>query len=73
MWDKMEHDIRKVTKEALGESSGFRLRNKKYWWRNESVHGKVRIQMKCFKAWSKCKIPKLGKSIRKIRMRPRMQ
>lgn len=37
MWNKMEKEIRKVAKETLGESGGFRHKGKESWWWNESV------------------------------------
>jgi len=32
MWERMAHEIKKVTKEMLGESRGFGPRGNESWW-----------------------------------------
>jgi hypothetical protein len=46
MWGKMTHEIKKVEKETLGESRGFRPRGKESWWWNDGVKVKVKVKAK---------------------------
>lgn len=51
----MAQEIRKMTKETLGESRGFGPMSKESWWSNESVQSIVKVKKGCFKEWSRCK------------------
>jgi len=55
MWEKMTHEIRKVAKEALGESRGFGPRGEESRWSNKSVQSKVRNKEECFAERFMCK------------------
>lgn len=69
--NKMAWEIRKVAKETLEKSRVFGFMGKQLWWSNESIHSKVRVKMFVLKNWLGVKMPKLGKSIRKLRIRSR--
>ena len=48
----MTKGIKKVAKETLGESRGFRLKGKESWWWDASVQDTVKVKRECYKAWS---------------------
>lgn len=69
MWNKMEKEIRKVSKDTSGEPRDFRFKDKKSWWWNENFQSKIRVKNDCLKNGLCVKMMKLEKSIRKLRTR----
>ena len=46
----LANGIRNITKEVLGESKGFGLKDKESWWWNENVQEEIKYKQECFKA-----------------------
>ncbi|KAL6564528.1 hypothetical protein OROMI_015978 [Orobanche minor] len=54
MWNLLEHNIKEVAKEVLGESKGNGPSSKDTSWWNEEVKQAIKIKRECYKVLGKC-------------------
>ncbi|KAL6586605.1 hypothetical protein OROMI_001593 [Orobanche minor] len=54
MWNLLEHNIKEVAKEVLGESKGNGPSSKDTSWWNEEVKQAIKTKRECYKVLGKC-------------------
>ncbi|KAL6575803.1 hypothetical protein OROHE_000784 [Orobanche hederae] len=54
MWNLLEHNIKEVAKEVLGESKGIGPSSKDTSWWNEEVKQAIKTKCECYKVLGKC-------------------
>ncbi|KAL6531786.1 hypothetical protein OROMI_028149 [Orobanche minor] len=67
MWNLLEHNIKEVAKEVLGESKGNGPSSKDTSWWNEEVKQAIKTKHECYKVLGKCSSDENYERYKKVR------